>query len=130
MSLRRNMIALGLPAFLPWAGSAAAAEPRLLAWRGYAPKNLLEKLEKETGIKVQVTFTNNGEMIARQCLNQDPSRVRQPVVLRVGRQGVLSVNSRFHRCQPAPRKRTINAAPRAFGEIFHLSTEVRHERVP
>jgi len=38
---------------------------KLLTWTGYAPKPLIEKFEKETGIKVETTFTNNEEMIAK-----------------------------------------------------------------
>jgi spermidine/putrescine transport system substrate-binding protein len=47
-------------------GSAYAAETlSLLTWKGYAPKNLVEKFEKETGITVKVTYSNNEEMIAK-----------------------------------------------------------------
>ena len=45
--------------------SASAAELRLLTWKGYAPADLVEKFEKETKIKVQITYTNNEEMIAK-----------------------------------------------------------------
>ncbi len=46
--------------------SALAGEPlALLTWKGYAPKNLVEKFEKETGMTVKVTYTNNEEMIAK-----------------------------------------------------------------
>ncbi|MCP3666625.1 MAG: extracellular solute-binding protein [Gammaproteobacteria bacterium] len=51
---------------LAFSGSVMAQETlRLLTWTGYAPKALVEKFEKETGIKVEVTFTNNEEMIAK-----------------------------------------------------------------
>ena len=47
-------------------GGVYAAEPlSLLTWKGYAPKNLVEKFEKETGISVKVTYSNNEEMIAK-----------------------------------------------------------------
>jgi spermidine/putrescine transport system substrate-binding protein len=47
-------------------GSAYAAETlSLLTWKGYAPKNLVEKFEKETGIAVKVTNSNNEEMIVK-----------------------------------------------------------------
>lgn len=50
---------------LPCLGHAAPKEFRLLTWKGYAPAELVEKFEKETGYKVQVTYSNNEEMIAK-----------------------------------------------------------------
>lgn len=38
---------------------------KLLTWKGYAPKVLVEKFEKETGIKVEVTYSSNEEMITK-----------------------------------------------------------------
>ena len=38
---------------------------KILTWKGYAPTALIEKFEKETGMKVEVTFSNNEEMIAK-----------------------------------------------------------------
>jgi spermidine/putrescine transport system substrate-binding protein len=43
----------------------AAEELSLLTWAGYAPQVLVEKFEKETGITVKVTQSNNEEMIAK-----------------------------------------------------------------
>lgn len=43
----------------------APGELRLLTWKGYAPADLVEKFEKETGIKVLLTYTNNEEMVAK-----------------------------------------------------------------
>jgi spermidine/putrescine transport system substrate-binding protein len=37
----------------------------LLTWEGYAPKVLIDKFEKETGITVRPTYSNNEEMIAK-----------------------------------------------------------------
>lgn len=42
-----------------------AEQLELLTWKGYSPKVLVEKFEKETGIKVKATYTNNEEMIAK-----------------------------------------------------------------
>jgi len=45
---------------------SAQAEPlELLTWEGYAPKVLMDKFEKETGITVKPTYSNNEEMIAK-----------------------------------------------------------------
>lgn len=47
-------------------GGATAAETlRLITWSGYTPKVLLDKFEKETGIKVMPTNSSNEEMIAK-----------------------------------------------------------------
>ena len=43
----------------------AAEELSLLTWKGYAPQNLVDKFQKETGITVKVTYSNNEEMIAK-----------------------------------------------------------------
>ncbi|MBW2487576.1 MAG: spermidine/putrescine ABC transporter substrate-binding protein, partial [Deltaproteobacteria bacterium] len=41
---------------LVFTGGLYAAETlSLLTWKGYAPKNLIEQFEKETGITVKVT---------------------------------------------------------------------------
>ncbi len=45
--------------------SAQGKELRLLTWHGYAPKELVDKFEQETGYKVIVTYSNNEEMTAK-----------------------------------------------------------------
>ena len=54
---------------------------RLITWTGYAPPELIAKFEKETGIKVEVTYSNNEEIMSklRPLAGVDliwPSRVR------------------------------------------------------
>lgn len=46
-------------------GLVTAETLSLLTWKGYAPKSLIEKFQKETGIEVKATYTNNEEMIAK-----------------------------------------------------------------
>ncbi len=43
----------------------AAEELALLTWKGYAPQSLVDKFQKDTGITVKVTYSNNEEMIAK-----------------------------------------------------------------
>ncbi len=49
------------------AGAAHAQDKtlRLLTWADYVPKDVLEQFTKETGIKVEVTLSNNEEMISK-----------------------------------------------------------------
>lgn len=59
-------IALGaVIGLLVWVSGAGAAELRLLTWKGYAPNDVVELFEKETGIKVNITYSNNEEMISK-----------------------------------------------------------------
>lgn len=54
------MIAMAYPL-----SAAAAEELRLLTWGGYAPDEVVQQFEKETGIKVLVTLSNNEDMISK-----------------------------------------------------------------
>jgi spermidine/putrescine transport system substrate-binding protein len=45
--------------------SCQAETLELLTWEGYAPKVLMDKFEKETGITVKPTYSNNEEIIAK-----------------------------------------------------------------
>ena len=47
------------------ASPASAETLRLLTWGGYAPDAVIEKFEAETGHEVEVTLSNNEEMIAK-----------------------------------------------------------------
>lgn len=52
------------PAGAP-AASSQSSVLRLLTWSGYAPQELIDKFTAETGIKVEVTLSNNEEMISK-----------------------------------------------------------------
>ncbi|WP_421716602.1 extracellular solute-binding protein [Arcobacter arenosus] len=43
----------------------AAETLKILTWKGYAPNELVVKFEKKTGYKVEITYSNNEEMIAK-----------------------------------------------------------------
>ncbi|MEN9398644.1 MAG: hypothetical protein RLZ81_3174, partial [Pseudomonadota bacterium] len=48
-------------------GAASAQEKtlRLLTWADYAPKDVVAQFEKESGYKVELTLSNNEEMISK-----------------------------------------------------------------
>lgn len=60
--------ALVVIAGLMLAGIAHAADSkvlRIITWTGYAPDELIAEFEKETGIKVEVTYSSNEEIISK-----------------------------------------------------------------
>jgi len=58
-------LAAVLTGTLAFAHPAAADTLRLLTWGGYAPEDVIAKFEEETGHTVEVTLSNNEEMIAK-----------------------------------------------------------------
>ena len=66
MFTRRNLILSSLLA-AGFISSAAAQEKtlRLLTWADYAPADIVAQFEKESGYKVEVTLSNNEEMISK-----------------------------------------------------------------
>lgn len=52
--------ALGLAA-----GSASAEELKIITWGGYAPDDVIAAFEEQTGIDVQITLSNNEDMISK-----------------------------------------------------------------
>ncbi len=65
--MRHQMTRIVLAALIAVAGSAHAQDKtlRLLTWGGYAPKEVVEQFTKETGYNVEVTTSNNEEMISK-----------------------------------------------------------------
>ncbi|OEY65067.1 extracellular solute-binding protein [Marinobacter sp. X15-166B] len=45
--------------------SAQAETLRLLTWGGYAPQDVVEQFEQETGVTVKITLSNNEDMISK-----------------------------------------------------------------
>ena len=66
MKLSRVVLAAGALA-LGFATSALAQDNklRLLTWGDYAPADVIAQFKKETGIDVEVTLSNNEEMISK-----------------------------------------------------------------
>ncbi|WP_380056892.1 extracellular solute-binding protein [Falsihalocynthiibacter sp. SS001] len=64
MTFKTGITAITLAA--SFAATGASAETlRLLTWGGYAPDEVIAKFTEETGIEVEVTKSNNEEMIAK-----------------------------------------------------------------
>jgi len=63
--LSRLALAGTLTTFGLGATPSFAETLRLLTWGGYAPENVIELFTEETGIDVEVTLSNNEEMIAK-----------------------------------------------------------------
>ncbi len=62
----KRKILLGAAALMMTSGVLMAQETlRLITWKGYVPAELKAKFEKETGIKLKITYSNNEEMIAK-----------------------------------------------------------------
>ena len=59
------LLSAGLIALLSSTSLLAQDTLKILTWTGYAPKALVEKFEKQTGLKVELTYSNNEEMIAK-----------------------------------------------------------------
>jgi len=62
----KKMLAAVTIALLGMSVNGQAAESlKILTWTGYAPQELVDKFEQETGMRVEITYTNNEEMIAK-----------------------------------------------------------------
>ncbi|NRG19559.1 extracellular solute-binding protein [Rhizobiales bacterium] len=66
MRIKMTVASLLAATMLAGAGTAQAETLRLLTWGSYAPEELIQKFEEEyPDIEVEVTFSNNEEMIAK-----------------------------------------------------------------
>lgn len=65
MKLFNTLLAAGLLALGLTAPAAAQEKLRLLTWSDYVPADVLAQFKKETGIDVEVTLSNNEEMISK-----------------------------------------------------------------
>jgi spermidine/putrescine transport system substrate-binding protein len=65
--MKSKISRLTLATLMLAAGAAQAQDKtlRLLTWGDYVPKDVMEQFTKETGIKVEVTLSNNEEMISK-----------------------------------------------------------------
>ena len=62
----KNKILLSAAALVMTTGVLTAGETlKIITWKGYADKALVSAFEKETGIDVKITYSNNEEMIAK-----------------------------------------------------------------
>src|SRR6202041_3803741 len=63
--MRRLVLSL-MALALGWAiGPAHAAKLRIITWADYVPADLIAAFKKETGIDVEVTLSNNEEIISK-----------------------------------------------------------------
>ena len=65
MKIQFTTLALAAAALMTSAAHADDKTLRLLTWSDYAPKDVIEQFTKETGYTVEVTTSNNEEMISK-----------------------------------------------------------------
>ena len=116
------------------AQGAGADTLRLLTWGGYAPDNVVEMFEKETGHTVEVTKSNNEEMIAKlRATGGGGFDLAQPSQDRMRLEGVLGPMLRFQvphhqelrereeaQLHPVPVDRPSRAPLDTVGELFEI----------
>ena len=65
MKFTQHLSTLAIALAAVTAAPASAETLRLLTWGGYAPDAVVDMFEAETGIDVEVTLSNNEEMISK-----------------------------------------------------------------
>lgn len=63
--MKKTLLSLTALAFLSVTTLTAGETLRIITWKGYIPAELKDKFEKETNIKLKITYSNNEEMIAK-----------------------------------------------------------------
>src|ERR1700723_4625505 len=63
--MRRILWALALAVLCLCVGTARADKLRILTWADYVPADLVAAFKKETGIDVEITLSNNEEIISK-----------------------------------------------------------------
>ncbi|WP_422132563.1 extracellular solute-binding protein [Endozoicomonas sp. ALD040] len=61
----KGLLVLTISTAVMFSVDAQAEELRLLTWGGYAPQEVIDQFEQETGIAVKVTKSNNEDMISK-----------------------------------------------------------------
>lgn len=73
----RSLVAAIAVAGLAGAAAAQDSKLRLIAWADYVPADVVAQFKKETGIDVEVTLSNNEEILMdaiRKALGNAPVR--------------------------------------------------------
>ncbi|MEI8299627.1 MAG: extracellular solute-binding protein [Pseudomonadota bacterium] len=97
---RLCLLALALGGCLT-AHGAATAKLRILTWSDYVPAELAAEFQKETGIEVEVTLSNNEDIIARlRASNGAGFDLAQPSQDRIG-----GAQQRYHIYKPIDTRR-------------------------
>ncbi len=62
----KRLTTVAVTAAVLLSGSLMAQQTlRIITWKSYTPQALINKFEKQTGINVQITYSNNEEMMAK-----------------------------------------------------------------
>ncbi len=93
--MRRLLVVLFVMVFMV-SSAYSGGVLRILTWKGYTPRKLVEKFEKQTGIKVEITYSNNEEMIAKlRATRGGGFDLAQP-----SQDRIASVQAKYHIYQP------------------------------
>ena len=65
MKLTRTFLAAGLVLGIAASALAQDNKLRLITWADYVPADVVAQFKKETGIDVEITLSNNEEMISK-----------------------------------------------------------------